>query len=98
MTPETLLRELDTLSHDRRMRRMEEVGKQAARDPEAAATLAALEQGDFYQRLLSLQACYGSRDGERVLRALAGVSRALRRRGVRLLALCGRDEQVRHSP
>ena len=72
MTPGSLLRELDTLSHDQRMRRMAEVGKQAARDPKAAATLAALEQGDLYQRLLSLQACYGSRDGECVLRALAG--------------------------
>ncbi len=70
MTPAELLRELEPLTHAAQMRRMVEVGRAAARDSEAAATLAALEAGGFRERYLALQSCFGSGDSAHVLRAL----------------------------
>jgi hypothetical protein len=94
LKPQALLQELEALPHDARMRRMVEVGRLAARDRAAAATLAALEQGGFYEHFLALQACHGTRDAAPALRLLAGPSRSLRGRAARLLALLGTDEQV----
>ncbi|MBI3972493.1 MAG: hypothetical protein HY332_14530 [Chloroflexi bacterium] len=94
MSPNELLRELEPLPHDDRMRRMVEVGRRAAVDPSVAATLASFEQGGFYERWLALQSCFGSRDGSHVLRALADPSRAIRRRAAGLAALVGDDAQV----
>src|SRR5881409_838179 len=94
MTPEGLLRELEPLAHDSRMRRMVEVGRLAASDASVAATIAALEQGEFYQRWLALQACFGSQDGAHVARALRDPSRAIRGLAARLAALCCGDEQL----
>src|SRR5262249_9292309 len=59
------------------------------------ALLAGLEQGGFYERLLALQACYGSRDGAVAVRALEAPSRILRGRALRAVALFADDEQVR---
>jgi hypothetical protein len=93
-TAPSLLRELEPLTHDARLRRMVEVGRQAGRDPAAAATLAALEAGGFYERLLALHACHGSRDAAVAVRMIAGPSRLLRRRALKLLALLGSDRQL----
>src|SRR6516162_1115217 len=95
LTPQALLRELESLTHDARLRRMVEVGRQAARDRAAAAILAALEGGGFYERLLALHAAHGTRDAAVPMRFLAGPSRALRRRALELLALLGDDKQLR---
>ena len=48
-----------------------EVGREARKNKQTAAVLAELEQGGWYERLLSVQACHGSRDAERVLRGLS---------------------------
>src|SRR5262249_49745156 len=93
-TPNTLLRELEPLCHDARMRRMAELGRRAADDPAAAATLAALAEGDFYQRLLALQSGYGSRDASLALPMLADPSRILRARALNLIALFADDDQA----
>lgn len=80
------MKELEPLTHDARMRRMLEVGRQAAQDAVVAAALTALEQGGFYERWLALQSCFGSRDGAHALRALVDPSRSIR--GLALLLLC----------
>src|SRR4051794_6273263 len=94
MTPEKLLRELEKLPYPARVRRMVEVGKSAANDASVAKTLATLERGNFYQRQLSLQSCFGSRDGEHVLRALNDPSRLIRGLAVSILPHVCSPEQV----
>jgi hypothetical protein len=97
MTPNALLREFESLSHDARMRRMVEIGRRSVRDATLLATLAALARGDFAERLLALQSCWGSGDADHALRALADPSRLLRRRAVPLLARFADDEQARQA-
>jgi hypothetical protein len=97
MTPETLLAELEPLTHHARVRRMVELGRLAAADASVAATLAALEQGGFYERWLALQSCYGSRDGAQVVRALDHPSRLIRGAAIKLVALACDDTQVREA-
>ena len=85
-TPETLLAELETLAHDGRVRAMVAVGRESRAGSEggldsgaAASTLDALAKDDgFYPRLMALYACYGSRDGATVARALTDRSRGIR--------------------
>jgi hypothetical protein len=94
MTTDTLLRELEPLAHDARMRRMVKVGRLAAGDAGVDAVVAALEQGGFYERWLALQSCFGSGDGAHALRALADPSRSIRGLALLLLPLIGDDTQV----
>lgn len=94
MTPDELLHDLEFLTHDARMGRIVEIGRSATLDANAAATLDALEQGDFYSRGLALQSCNGSRDGARALRAFTDSSRAIRTLAVALLPLLGDDAQM----
>ena len=47
MTPDELLRELEPLTHDARMRRIVEVGRRAATDARVATTMATLELGGW---------------------------------------------------
>jgi hypothetical protein len=93
MTPETLLRELETLSHDARMRRMVELG----RDAKSAPLVSELARGDFYQRLLAIQWCYGSGDVTIALAALTDASRTLRGRAIGPVARFADDAQARHA-
>jgi hypothetical protein len=97
MTPEELLAELVPLTHNARVRQMVELGRQAAADASIAATLAALEQRGFYERWLALQACYGSRDGAHVLRALGDASRMIRAAAIKLAALACNDAQAQEA-
>src|SRR5205823_5884113 len=69
-------------------------GRLAASDATVVATISALEQGEFYQRWLALQACFGSDDGAHVARALRDPSRAIRGLAARLAPLCCSDEQL----
>jgi hypothetical protein len=94
MTPAVALRQLASLSHSDRMRRLVELGRTSRTDPRLGAALAGLEEGGFHDRLLSLQACFGSRDGQRVLRGLGDPSRQLRLRAARLLVVVGDDRTV----
>src|SRR6266516_352016 len=94
MSPAELLRELEALTHADRMRRMVEVGRSAAADPEIASTLASLAAGGFYERYLALQSCCGSGDGAHALRALADPSRTIRGLAVRLVPVVCDDAQA----
>jgi hypothetical protein len=69
MKADKLLRELEKLTHSGRVRRMVELGRTAAANPNTASLIDELEQGDFYERSLALQSCFGSKDGEHMLRA-----------------------------
>src|SRR5262249_37744647 len=95
MKVNALLRELDGLTHDGRMRHMVELGQAARTGPAAAACLDALEKGEFHERLLALQSCYGSRASARALRALSDPSRTLQGRAIRLVVLLADDDEVR---
>jgi hypothetical protein len=97
MTPETLLTELEPLTHHARIQRMVELGRRAAEDASTATTLAALEQGGFYERWLALHSCYGSRDGAQVVRALGDPSRLIRAGATRLAALVCNDAQAQEA-
>ena len=79
-----LLRELESVTHIARMRRMVEVGRAAKTDARMAQVIAELERGGFYERMLALQSCYGSGDGELAVRALGDPSRTLQGRAVGL--------------
>lgn len=76
---------------------MIELGRQAAHNAEIAALLTDLEQGDFYERLLAIQSCYGSYDGSRVLRALADPSRIIRGFAINLAPLVCNEDQLREA-
>lgn len=89
-----LLLELELLNHQGRMQKMVELGRLALSDVTIASTLRHLEQGDFYQRLLALQSCYGSGDGGHALRGLADPSRGVRALAINLLPLVGNDSQL----
>src|SRR5436190_19786954 len=94
MKPARLLRELESLPYDARMRRMIELGRLAKSDADLATLITSFEHGDFYERGLALNSCYGSRDGAQVLRALADPSQAIRGAALRLVAIICEDVQV----
>jgi hypothetical protein len=58
MSRVTLLAELEHLTQAARMRRMVDAGRAAISDARMRATLEELASGGFYERGLSLQACY----------------------------------------
>jgi hypothetical protein len=93
MSPEELLATLEKLTHNARMRWMVEMGRISG-DASVTATLAALEEGGFYERLLALQSCYGSRDGAHILRALGDPSRFIRAVAIKLATLLRNDAQI----
>ena len=97
MNHNDLLQEFQTLSHSERVQRMVDLGRRARSDAAAAAVLTSLEHGGFYERWLALQACYGSRDGEHVLRALTDPSQAIRSAALGLVALVCDEAQVRSA-
>lgn len=94
MNATDLLRELETLAHAARVRRMVALGQAARSDSRSAGVIAALEQGDVYARSLALYTCYGSGDGAYILRALADPSRGVRSQALRLAALVCDDTQA----
>lgn len=89
-----LLRELEPLTHDARLRRMVELGRASRRDPRLAATLRDLARTDVYGRMLALAACFGSRDEAHAVRAMTDPSRQIRRRAIVLVALHADDAQA----
>src|SRR5258707_1147873 len=97
MTAEQLLQELETLTYAARIRRMVDFGHTATHDPQLAATLTILEQGDFYERFLAIYSCFGNRDGAHVLRAVADPSRIIRGMAIRLAPLACDEAQLRQA-
>lgn len=87
-----LLRELDPLSHDERMRRISLFGRQT--DSKSSAVIDELWRGEVYERMLALQSAYGSRNGALVLAALADPSALIRGRALNMAALVCSDEQI----
>lgn len=73
---------------------MVEVGRLAQTDTTVAETLDELERGDFYERYMALQACYGSRDGAHALRAIGDPSRGIRTFAATLVPQLCDDGQV----
>jgi hypothetical protein len=94
MKTDKILRALEKLTHSGRVRRMVELGREAITDSNAASVIAGLEEGDFYERSLALQSCFGSRDGEHVLRALSDPSRLIRGLALSLVPHVCTDEHV----
>ncbi len=92
----TLLDELAPLTHHDRMRRMVDLGRRcAAGEGEAAAIVEGLAaRQNPYPRLLALQTVFGSRDGARVIAALADPSALVRARARRMTARFCDDAQV----
>ncbi len=85
MTLEDLLEQLERLSHAERVRIMIDLGRR--NDAESRALLADLAQGGFYERYIALYSCFGSRNREQVLRALADPSRLIRGLALRLVPI-----------
>ena len=91
MDRQSLLAELEHLNDSGRMRRMVEVGRQARTDPRAAAALAEMARGRFYERRLAVQACAGSGDREHVLRAVDDPSALIAGLALHLLPMVATD-------
>lgn len=87
MTPEQLLRECETMTHNNRMRRMVELGRLASQDQSIAETLHAFAQGTVYRRVLATQSCFGSRNTAQALQALSDPSRSVRALALDLVAV-----------
>ncbi len=94
MTRTALLRALERVNHAGRMGRMVELGRQAGDDPAVATMLDQLAHGEWYERYLALQACYGSRDGAHALRAITDPSRGMRAFAATLVPLLCDDAQA----
>src|SRR6476469_3700405 len=94
MTPNQLLKQLEGLTFSGRMARMVQVGREAASNSSVRSTLEALETGDFYSRLMALQACAGSRDGEHILRSLDDPSTKIRGMAIALAPFVCTGEQI----
>ncbi|HEY5003341.1 MAG TPA: hypothetical protein VII61_09325, partial [Ktedonobacteraceae bacterium] len=97
MTPSQMLQELEPMKHNTRIGRVIELGHQASAGTNAAMIIAAWEQGDYYERWLALYSCYGSRDGEHALRALADSSRTIRALACKLSVLLCDDVQLQRA-
>jgi hypothetical protein len=94
MTPAQMLQELELLSHNARIGRVIELGLQASAGTNAASIIATWERGEYYERWLSLYSCFGSRDGEHVLRAFADPSSLIRGLAWKLSAFLCDDVQL----
>jgi len=85
LTSEDLLQQLEGLAHAERVRIMIDLGRR--NDAESRALIAELAQGGFYERCMVLYSCFGSRNREQVLRALADPSRMIRGLALRLVPI-----------
>jgi hypothetical protein len=94
MTPEQLKKQLEPLTHQYRVRRMVKLGTSTKTDAQVNQILDTLEKGDFSDRLMVLQSCYGSYDASRVIRALTDSSRGVRSLAMRLLPLVANDTEL----
>lgn len=89
-----LLTELNQMTHDQRVRRMVELGREALDNPDTEQFIDELEQGNVYERYLALVSCYTSRDADHVMRALHDPSRLIRGLALSLVPLTCNDAQT----
>jgi len=95
MTHETLLRELETLPHGARLRRMAELGRQSLTDATISPVLATLAQAeDVFGRTLALASCWGSGDATLAEGARTDPSRTVRTLALVVLAHFGSAASV----
>lgn len=94
MTTEQLKQQLESLTYRNRVRRMVELGRQALTNATVRGILDSLEQGDFYERLLALNSCYGSYDGAKIIRALSDSSHLIRSKAIQMIVPLVDDTQV----
>lgn len=94
MNLNTLLRTLEPLTHQGRMQQMVQIGRQSRDNKNLASTLNQLALGDFYQRYLTLQACYGSENIGLINQSLSDSSHRIRSLALRLIVLFGDDNQL----
>ncbi len=73
---------------------MVQIGRQSRDNKALASTLNQLAQGDFYQRCLSLQSCYGSQNIELINQSLSDSSRRIRSLALDLIVLFEDDNQL----
>ena len=73
---------------------MVELGQLAASNSSISETLAALAQGNVYQRILATQACYGSRDTAQIVQSLSDPSRSVNALALNLAALVCSDTEL----
>ncbi|HET8845065.1 MAG TPA: hypothetical protein VFN35_26560, partial [Ktedonobacteraceae bacterium] len=97
MTTEELLSALETLPHTARVSRMIELGRRAQAEAETAALLAEMARGNWYERYLSLYACFGSANSAQVLSALNDPARHISGLALRLLPLVCNEEQLQQA-
>ncbi|GEM_PF-2643373 len=95
MTRAEVLQALEAVSYAERVRFMIALGRR--QDEESRAVVAELERGGFYERLLALHSCVGSRDLAHVMHALADPSRRLRHLALRLFPLDGDAAQIQDA-
>src|SRR5262245_47244349 len=95
MSLNALLAELESLNYAGRIRRMIALGRDSVNDADAAEVLRQMEQGDVYQRRMALFGCYGSRNGEFIVRALSDESRQMRGAAMQVLVEVATDDQMR---
>ncbi|MFL5759243.1 MAG: hypothetical protein ACJ789_05870 [Thermomicrobiales bacterium] len=91
---QTLLDEVESFRHSDRVRKMVEVGRAGRFKKREARTIASLENGDVYERWLALHACYGSRDGAHILRALNDESRLVQNLALSLVPVVCDDAEA----
>jgi HEAT repeat protein len=90
-----LLQQLETMTHGARMLRMYQLGKMAVEDVTIAKLIESLWQGNFYERFLAIQSCYGSGNGSIALQGLQDSSSLIRSKAIRLIPLIGSDTEVK---
>lgn len=76
------------------MRRLVALGSESQHNADVRDALAQFTRGTSYQRLMAVQACHGSRDGEYVLRSVSDPSRAVRSLALSALAIICDDDQA----
>mgnify|MGYP002403955370 CR=1 FL=1 len=97
VTVDQLLQDVETLPHAARLQAMIALGRRSQTDAEIAALLNELAQGEWYQRFLALNACFGSANAAQVLAALDDPSRILRGLALRLLPLVCSPAQLQQA-
>jgi hypothetical protein len=97
MNRDQLLAEVEKLSHSARLRQMVELGRSSGQDESIRQAIDALSQSDAYECGLALMTCYGSRDSQRVLRALNHPSRTIRGLALSLTSEICNDAEVEQA-
>ncbi|KAL2064719.1 hypothetical protein VTL71DRAFT_3857 [Oculimacula yallundae] len=92
---ESLVDELEKLTHSERVARMVKIGTEFQTNPNAKTLLDHLASKSLYEQLLSLESCHGSRDLSFAKQIISSSSsKHLKKRAIDLIALFGSDEEL----